>query len=284
MEAVDDFSAYRAQRLDIEAAVIALANITSELEKHEQFREDYNEKKEQLCDLQDTDLRGLRFVRANLSKFDFGCSDMSGAWLAHANFSGARFCRFYDMQGTTDGTKFTFAKLEGANFGEALLFFANFQGVEIRDVNFKDARLHGANFTEAQVIKTDLRNASLNKSDFTDAFLSEVKIGDASLKEVNFTKASLLNMYNLRQWQLDEAFCWEGHNTFVTSAEEYLLEPPPQKNVPTDLWVYKNVSALHSRIMSLNALFTTTARERMKMENLKAILMIGFISIVIKKA
>ena len=91
-----------------------------------------------------------------------------------------------------------------------------------------------ANFTKTQIIEADFTNANLENANLTGANLAEVKINDASLKKANLTDASLLNMRGLRQRQIDEAFCWEGHNTSVTSAEEYLLEPPPQKNVPTD--------------------------------------------------
>ena len=64
LEDEEEFSAYRAQRLDIEAAVNTLANIALGLDKQEQFKEQYNEKKQHLCDLRKTDLRGLRFVRS----------------------------------------------------------------------------------------------------------------------------------------------------------------------------------------------------------------------------
>ena len=98
--------AYRIQRLDMEAAVNALAHIAAGLE----YRNQYNEFKYHLCDLQDCDLRGLRFVEADLSGFNFKNSQLAGAWLRQADLSGAL--------------------LKGADFQYAYLSGTNLKGVE----------------------------------------------------------------------------------------------------------------------------------------------------------
>lgn len=248
LETIDDFSAYRAQRLDIEAAVNTLASITSDIEKQGQFREEYYKTKHHLCDLQNTDLRGLRFIKTDLSKFIFAGADMSGTWLAGANLTHA----WLHQAHIRERTKLIKAFLEGVNFNGAILNFVNFKDVEhLKNANFKGAFLIGANFTGVQMIEGNLNNTKLEKANFTKAFLSEVKIKEAALKDTNLTDASFLSMQGLRQHQLEDAFRWKGHNTFVTSVEGYSLEPPPEKEKPIGFWVYKiwkPPSVAHARI------------------------------------
>ena len=78
----DNFSTYREWRLDIEAAIRALANIASKLEKQGYFQQRQNELKYYLCDLRNADLRGLRFDETDFSNFDLAGVDFSGAWLS----------------------------------------------------------------------------------------------------------------------------------------------------------------------------------------------------------
>lgn len=79
------FIVHRSCRLDVEAAVNALARIAGKI----QYGEQCDERKFNLCDLRGADLRGLRFVEANLSAFNLGHSDLRGAWLRGAVLSGA---------------------------------------------------------------------------------------------------------------------------------------------------------------------------------------------------
>lgn len=216
LETVDDFSIYRSQRLDVEAAVNTLASIASELERQGQFRGEVYEEKHHLCDLQNTDLRGLRFVGADLSNFTLAGADMSGAWLAGANLTGAWLHSYY----MKEETKLINALLEGTNFNRALLNFVNFQNDnKIRDTNFSDASLRGANFTEVLILETDLSNAKLDNA--------------------NFTGARLRDVHGLQQQQLDKAFRWRGYKSFNNFVEDNSLNPPPEKEKPTGFWVYK---------------------------------------------
>lgn len=232
---VDDFSAYRAQRLDIEVAVNALANIASELEKQGQFSEEYNEQKIQLCDLQNTDLRGLRFVKADLSKFDFGGADMSGAWLTRANLSEAWLYKLHD----SERTKLIFVKLDGVNFKGAFLNLADFHGVDsIRNADFSDAALQGVNFAGVQITKSNLSNTNLENADFTGASLTECKIDGASLENANLTNAKFVGMRDLSQQQIEKTFRWKVHISRDASADDS-LKLSPEKERPTGFWVYK---------------------------------------------
>ena len=233
LETMDDFSAYRAQRLDIEAAVTTLASIASALEKMGKFSEEYNEQKVQLCDLQNTDLRGLRFIGADLSQFDLAGADMSGAWLVRVNFTEAWLYKAHFRE----RTKLCFAKLEGANFTRAYLNFVDFHGIELpREAKFKGAYLHGAIFTGIQIMtKIDFTDALLDNTNFMGTHLSQVKIGghSLSLKNANLTGSSFLSVIDLQKRQLEEAFRWKGYSTFVTN-DEGTLKPPPEKDRPEE--------------------------------------------------
>lgn len=196
---MDNPSTHRAERLDIEAAVIALARITSEIEKRGEFSEEYGETKHQICDLQNTDLRGFRLNKADMSKFNLAKVDMRGASLLRADLS------------------------------EANLSFVNFHGiVRLMKARFNSAYLYKATFTEAYIVKADFTDADLRSANFTGASLKGVKIGDATLKDTNLTDAQLLNMHGLQQHQLDEAFRLKGHKTLIRLAEGHSLEPPPE--------------------------------------------------------
>ena len=148
LETEEEFSAYRAQRLDVEAAVNALAHIALQLEKQKRFREQHNEKKQHLCDLQNIDLRGLRFVEANLSNFEFAGADMSGAWLAHANFMGSNFCKC-DPHGKEFMANLTGAFLDDANLRNTWLIGVNLSDTELERADFSNALLGGAIFDGA---------------------------------------------------------------------------------------------------------------------------------------
>ena len=232
LETMDDFSAYRAQRLDIEAAVNALASIASELEKQGQFSEEYNEQKVQLCDLQNTDLRGLRFIGADLSKFDLAGADMSGVWLARANLSEAWLYKVHFIE-VRERTKLRFAKLEGANFTGAHLNLVDFHGIDHpREAKFNGSYLHGAIFTGVTMIKADFSNAFLEGANFMGAHLSEVKIGGSSLKNANLTGSDFSRIISLRQYQIEEIVCWKGYTNFISSLDERELQQPPKKERP----------------------------------------------------
>ena len=97
--------AYRIERLDLEAAVNALAHIAANLE----YKNQYGEFKFHLCDLQEVDLRGLRLVEANLSGFNFSKSNLSGAWLRQADLSNANL----------KNVNLQYAYLSGANLQDA---------------------------------------------------------------------------------------------------------------------------------------------------------------------
>ena len=167
LEREEEFHTHREKRLDIEIAVNALARITSKLKKQEQFPRD-KDKKYYLFNLENLDLRGLRFEDADLSEFNLGGSDFSGAWLRRTNFTGAllfkssrmnisgvaKFFRAYlDHANFTNaflnGTVFIWADLSSAKFDNTTLQAVNLDGALVSDTNFE----HSNHLTQEQINK-----------------------------------------------------------------------------------------------------------------------------------
>ena len=111
----------RNARMDVEAAVNALADIASSLTYREN-PDEFKERKHHLCDLRNMDLRDLRFVKADLSFFDFENTDFSGAWL------------------------------RGTNFNDAQLDLADFNGAWVHGATFKNANISHTKFTTAKYL------------------------------------------------------------------------------------------------------------------------------------
>ena len=161
LKSEEGFDAYRSQRLDIEAAVNALARITSKLKQR-------SDKKYDLCNLENLDLRGLRLEGADLSEFGLEGTDFSGAKLRGVNFTGAHLFKFLDMKvlraiffkARLDHVNFTRAYLNYVVFTEANLMAVNFNNVILQNVTLDEALVNGTDFkhsnclTQEQIDKT----------------------------------------------------------------------------------------------------------------------------------
>lgn len=176
LESRETFSAYREQRLDVEAAIPALARVASELEKQRQFGAEYNKSKRYLCDLQNTDLRGLRLDKVDLSNFNFLRTDFSGAWLAFTNFAKAGIS-LPSASPTEDEdiTKFIGADLLGADFSSTTLTGVNFSRSTLLYAIFNNARLKNASFNKCSIQGThfenskDLTQEQIDEADYSDS-------------------------------------------------------------------------------------------------------------------
>lgn len=233
LESKEEFSAYRAQRLDIEAAVNALARIASELEKERYFREEYNSKKQDLCDLRNTDLRGLRFVETDLSGFNFSAIDLSGAGLVKVKFTNAWFFEIKSAGGVF-GAKFIRTFLKDVDFSGTNLNRVDFSHIEAEYIKFIKTPLNRVIFIGAQMLEPEFNEANLMNANFMGAVLVEAEMDEATLENVNFTDTHLYETYGLSQLQLNEAFRWKGHNTSVSFTDGRSLEPPPEKGKPAE--------------------------------------------------
>ena len=168
-EIADDFSIYRAQRMDIEAAVHALANIALRLERESYFEYENSKPKKDLCDLRNIDLRGLHFNGIDLSNFNFVGTDFSYASLIETNFTRATIGHIINFK-KENMTKFVWASLAGAIFNDALIFYTN----------FSNSKLTGATFEGAHLIETILDECCINRTHFeTSKDLTQEQIDKA---------------------------------------------------------------------------------------------------------
>lgn len=169
----NEFDAYRAKRLDIETAVNALARIASKLERQEQFQQ-HGDKKQDLCNLESLDLRGLRLENANLSRFNLAGTDFSGTWMRRVNFTGALLFKI-----TRTRRKFS------------AIFFRAF----LDQANFTDAYMNGAIFTKAQLVSAK----------FDNVVMQNVILNRAIINNAHFE-----NSRGLTQEQINKASYWGG--------------------------------------------------------------------------
>lgn len=188
---IDDFKVYREQRLDVESAVRALANIASKVGKTGQFEEQYNEIKQHLCDLQNTDLRGLSLSSVDLSNFNLKAVDFSGANLIFTNFNRATLSFFYsDVTREEDIPKFIQASLMCANFSDTIL--------------------SGIDFSHSFLIDAKFNNTSLSHTVFENCFISGTHFESSK---------------NLTQEQIDKAYCSDDKPPIVPEG----LKPPSSR-------------------------------------------------------
>ena len=170
----DQFNMHRMQHLDIEAAVNALARIASELDKQGQFRDQYNQTKFHLCDLQNVDLRGLRFVETDLSEFNLAGADMSGAWMAGAKLMNAQLSKSIPSE-------------------------------EIRKANLTRAFLDDANLSSAS-----LDHVNLHRAQMVNAIFDDTTVNNTIFKKTNISNARLRNSTHLTQEQVSGAIYWKN--------------------------------------------------------------------------
>lgn len=175
LESREAFSAYRERRLDVESAIRALASVASELEKQGQFRAEYNKSKIHLCDLQNTDLRGLRLDTVDLSNFNFLRTDFSGAWLTFTNFTKAGISLpSASLAEDEDITKFIEARLLGADFSNTTLTGVNFSRSSLSYAIFNNARLKNASFNKCRIQGARFENSkNLTQEQIDEAYYSD---------------------------------------------------------------------------------------------------------------
>ena len=126
LDTIENITAYRIPRLDIEAAVNALARVARVL----QYQKQFDRMKNHLCNLQRIDFRGLRFVQADLSYFMFANSDFGGAWLREANLTGANLENVALTKVWLVAAKLIDSNLKGVDFTDANLSATDFENAK----------------------------------------------------------------------------------------------------------------------------------------------------------
>ena len=92
------------------------------------------------------------------------------------------------MKAQLDGSDFSNVNALQANFLEATLKNARFEGADIRQTIWTDANLEGADFTDCNLESSNFENAFLKKSKLRNA-----KIGFGNFAGADLTDAQLVN-------------------------------------------------------------------------------------------
>jgi hypothetical protein len=89
--------------------------------------------------------------------------------------------------------RLTYAQLEQANLGSALLEGASFANAELRDTYLGGANLKGADFQAAVLEKVNFEEANLAEANFFEASVKNSNLEGANLSRANLQGATLKN-------------------------------------------------------------------------------------------
>ncbi len=128
-------------------------------------------------DLGDADLSNVDLRGANLSGADLSDADLSGADLSLSDLSGA------DLSFATLSS----AKLSGANLSSADLH----EAYNLNEANFRAANLNGVDLSEADLSNADFTGADLTETNLSEANLSGAKVINADLSLADLSGANL---------------------------------------------------------------------------------------------
>ncbi|MEM8883950.1 MAG: pentapeptide repeat-containing protein [Planctomycetota bacterium] len=103
-------------------------------------------------DFQGADLRGARFVNADLGEAKFGEADLSGASFQNVNLARANFARCSGRGATFADVNLAYASFREADLRGSLFFDAN-----MADISFKGASLDGS---EVEAIRLSLNGST----------------------------------------------------------------------------------------------------------------------------
>ncbi|MDH3675132.1 MAG: pentapeptide repeat-containing protein [Anaerolineae bacterium] len=148
-----------------------------------------------LVDLQQADLRKVRFRKSQLQGIDFhkvrlSGSNLSGADLSQANLTEATLHKFIveDEEGNVIEEQPT--RMIKTDLSEATLVKADLRGSSLRRANLQRADLSEALLNEAILDGTDLRNARLTEAKLDGALLVGADLTDADLANTSLAGAT----------------------------------------------------------------------------------------------
>lgn len=167
--------------------------------------------------LRDSDLRGLQFAGLRADGLDLGECDLRDSTLSGvkwrgctlrnarldaADFSDAvlRMCDFDDVR--APHARFTRARFENSRARGARLDEADFSSAVLTDTDLsraslRGARLDGVSATGVDLRGSDLRGASLRNAVLSDADLRGADLTDADLRDANLRGADLRGVAGL---------------------------------------------------------------------------------------
>ena len=147
--------------------------------------------------LNEADLNGVNFGRANLSdaslsRANISGADLSGVNLSKANLSRANLIGAVLIEANLNDVDLSGANLSRANLSSADLRKTNLNGVVFIETNLYKANLSGLNFTKAAI-----NRANLTEVNFSETNLSKLNFNSFDLRGSDFTNANLTNIQAL---------------------------------------------------------------------------------------
>lgn len=180
-------------------------------------------------DLEDTDLRDVKWAgknlrSANLARADLRHADLSDAILAFADLSGANLGSATLTKADLRGANLSRARCErtwmlGANLSlaklrGAFLWYANLSGCDLGNADFRPYEQEVVDFKETQLHRADLTNAKAVDAWFSHANLSFATLTGANLNEAKLDGADLQGAIGVR---LDNTHIREAQFSPVSS-------------------------------------------------------------------
>jgi uncharacterized protein YjbI with pentapeptide repeats len=159
------------------------------------------------CILWRLDLSNLNLTGMPIHCRDFSCSvlcysNLRGAKLRDANFTGANL----------RGAKLRRANMRGADMTGTILRDANFAGAKLRRANMRGADMTGAILRDANCAGANFASAILDGANFTGATLRGANLRGANLRDANLSGALIENDL-IRQF--DAPYSRNGNQVFA---------------------------------------------------------------------
>ena len=161
------------------------------------------------ADFSEMDLRGVNFRGAKLKnvKFVRSClrnADLRGADLTSADLTGAdlKESKFDDAK--LDYANLYHARMEKTSLNKARFVNANLQHADfssqknLSNIDFRGSNLIGQNFTNKNLINSDFRDANITDLKFTKAKLGGVNLSGADLSNQDFENHDLKGISLIR--------------------------------------------------------------------------------------
>ncbi|MEZ4340602.1 MAG: DUF2169 domain-containing protein [Sandaracinaceae bacterium] len=143
---------------------------------------------------------GANLVDADLSGLDFSGRDLGEAILTRANLRGCRFVRA-NLTGVVlddavaDGAVFDGAAMDGAHFDRLRGQDVSFQGASLEDAHAEQAQLPRADFRGVRGARLELVACALPEARFDNASLDAAELSGSILTKASFVDASLVDAW-----------------------------------------------------------------------------------------
>ena len=143
------------------------------------------------ADLSEANLTWANLSQADLSEADLSEANLSGADLSKTNLSKADLSEAGLIGANLSQADLSEAGLIGANLSQADLSEADLSGVDLQEADLIRANLFGTNLSGANLSGVDLQEADLSRANLFGTNFSEANLSGADLRKTNLSKADL---------------------------------------------------------------------------------------------